>query len=1256
MTHEHPEHNHGMAKTFRPLATLIISTLLLTAPAIAQIVKPDVPDTTQSTAPIPVVIQDQTPRSTVPDDIIMLSPFQVDATRDKGYYAENTLAGSRMKTSIADLASSISVVTKQQLEDTASMDINDIFRYEAGTEGTHTFTAYAIDKNGGVTDMGAGYAPGGGGGTQTAATANRIRGLSAPDASRNFYSVSSRMPFDSYNTQSVEISRGPNSLLFGSGSPSGIVNQSTADADLNKQRYKVQFQIDSNASVRSTLSANVPLIKGVLGIYAAVLYDDKQFERKPSYDITRRQYGAISFKPFKTTLIKANVEGYNNSNRRPNTVTPRDAVTPWINSGMPAYDPVAGTITRLATGEVSGPFVSSTTSANYIATINQTPAYWQAKYAADGRPYVDMFNIDGRALNSVDSYWYIPGIEFQSGLSRPVMRIANGQLIDYWARQPSTVTGATNPQYPSAAYPTQATIAANPQMQALYERRWTSSSLPKAPTQYSSYYAPGVTNSQIYDWRRVNTIQANHGSVKGATYNIELEQQIRHDLFLSAGWLRQDLDYTDSYTISQQAGAILFVDTNYRLPSGELNPYFGLPYVEDSAPDTFTGSDLRDNYRAMLSFTPDFTRNSGWTKWLGKYRFLGMWAKERVTTSMIRWRGTLTSADNYDGNLRYLPNKANASGWRYADTTIRRTFYLASPGDPYGKVTQGSGAFDNPGTSSANIVTYNWETGQFQNDGVGLETVMMDANSGQKYREIESWNLGMQANLIQDRVAITLGWRRDKYAARNTTTGIITDQNGNQLEPAISSNKGLLYPDGYANHGLIMNRWNQQWDKLSADTTTTGVVIRPFKEVWNRISIAAERGNIAAELLNNISFHYNKSDNFNPPPDAKTDMFFHSLPKPEGEGKDWGVSFTLFKNKLYAKVNWYETVSYNERTSSASSFLGRMRDLDNNFMVPWATMIVRIQDTQPGELYPWDLGYSTVTQPALTDAQLNRVWELIGLPTKYYDGLDYAATQTNRSKGTEVTVIYNPQPNWTIKFTGSKTKAMYDDVAPEGDMWLAKRLPYWKSATLPAGLPAQAYDVFGYNGATVTSAPSSSDYYIGDFWNSFGYNSNIRLTNSGDKRLNEYYMTTVDGQIAMAKALQGLPSPSLRKYQAALTTNYEFGNGVLKGFNAGGSLRYESKAAIGYKGKEGDPQRPGIITMSDINQPIYDKANYYTDLWIGYKTKILGGKVNMKVQLNVYDVFEDGGLKTIGVNWDGSPYAYRIVDSRKFILSTTFDF
>src|SRR5215203_2408317 len=92
-----------------------------------------------------------------PDEAIVLSPFTVDASKDKGYFAENTLAGSRLNTNISDLGASISVVTKQQMEDTASVDINDVFRYEINTEGSSTYTPnQATLRNDGLLDVNAG--------------------------------------------------------------------------------------------------------------------------------------------------------------------------------------------------------------------------------------------------------------------------------------------------------------------------------------------------------------------------------------------------------------------------------------------------------------------------------------------------------------------------------------------------------------------------------------------------------------------------------------------------------------------------------------------------------------------------------------------------------------------------------------------------------------------------------------------------------------------------------------------------------------------------------------------------------------------------------------------------------------------------------------------------------------------------------------------------------------------------------------------
>ena len=75
------------------------------------------------------------------EGVIELSPFVVGASNDRGYQALNTLSGTRLNTKLEDLGSSITVVTKQQMDDTAVLDLNDVFLYEANTEGTGNSTA-----------------------------------------------------------------------------------------------------------------------------------------------------------------------------------------------------------------------------------------------------------------------------------------------------------------------------------------------------------------------------------------------------------------------------------------------------------------------------------------------------------------------------------------------------------------------------------------------------------------------------------------------------------------------------------------------------------------------------------------------------------------------------------------------------------------------------------------------------------------------------------------------------------------------------------------------------------------------------------------------------------------------------------------------------------------------------------------------------------------------------------------------------------
>ena len=53
--------------------------------------------------------------------------------------------------------------------------------------------------------------------------------------------------------------------------------------------------------------------------------------------------------------------------------------------------------------------------------------------------------------------------------------------------------------------------------------------------------------------------------------------------------------------------------------------------------------------------------------------------------------------------------------------------------------------------------------------------------------------------------------------------------------------------------------------------------------------------------------------------------------------------------------------------------------------------------------------------------------------------------------------------------------------------------------------------------------------------------------------------------------------------------------------------------------------------------------------------KLYNDKIGARVQLNCRNAFEGGRLQVVGVNPDGTPYNFRIIDPRQWILSLTFD-
>jgi outer membrane receptor for monomeric catechols len=132
--------------------------------------------------------------------------------------------------------------------------------------------------------------------------------------------------------------------------------------------------------------------------------------------------------------------------------------------------------------------------------------------------------------------------------------------------------------------------------------------------------------------------------------------------------------------------------------------------------------------------------------------------------------------------------------------------------------------------------------------------------------------------------------------------------------------------------------------------------------------------------------------------------------------------------------------------------------------------------------------------------------------------------------------------------------------------------------------------------------------------------------------------------------------PQVRRYRGNLTTNFRLAGlsdqWLVKRFNIGGAVRYESKGAIGYYGLQ---ELPAVVTDYDYQRPIWDKAHWYFDAFVGYRTRLWRDKIGATFQLNVRNLQEGGRLQPIAAFPDGSAYSVRIISPRQFILSATFD-
>lgn len=280
-----------------------------------------------------------TPPSATADETVVLSPFTVQAEEDRGYLATSTLAGTRLRTDLRDVAAAISVITPEFMNDIGAHNPGELLVYTLGTDVTGIGGNFSGQANqGNFINRDVVY------GTPSPTT--RLRSLNA-DNTRDYFQ--SFIPFDSFNVERVEINRGPNSVLYGLGAPGGILNYNTIRAQVDRSKTTVQLYYGSYGTRSASVDGNLVLAKDQLAVRVAAKTTSQFYQQEEGFNRDSRLFLAATYQPFKSTSLRASYEAGRQRGSQPIPSTPTDNISHWWDVGRPTYNPLTGAITLTGT-------------------------------------------------------------------------------------------------------------------------------------------------------------------------------------------------------------------------------------------------------------------------------------------------------------------------------------------------------------------------------------------------------------------------------------------------------------------------------------------------------------------------------------------------------------------------------------------------------------------------------------------------------------------------------------------------------------------------------------------------------------------------------------------------------------------------------------------------------------------------------------------------------------------------------------------
>ena len=1160
------------------------------------------------------------------DDIFEISPFVVEDDSDVGYLASQSMAGGRLRANLRDIGSSIQVVTQEFMEDIGATGIDELLQYTTSTEvagNLGNFTGVNEGLDGQVNSGGARGNPDG---------TSRVRGLAAPDRTRNFYKTD--IPFDTYNTDRIDINRGANSFLFGLGSPAGLVNNGMARARFDDSG-QVQVRIGSGGerpSYRIAANVNKVLVEDMIAMKVAFLNDATQYRQQPTYKDDQRLYATVTIQPFKNsnTVIRSYFETGEVTGNAADTVGPVSNLDTFLN---------AENYPRMSFDKVRN-----------ARNFNHEEGPNNARNAREDR------NPDGLPLRDIGDPQEIEqsigvgwGFIWDGTNGADPSGTFNGRI------RGADQTNGSNNQGPNPFWKPKT-------FNGRTNHSWIIGHGNYAQIAGEGRAFKGLTDLETFDFSKYNLGWDNDLYTRDFdNFNIALEQVLFNgNAGFEIGYDYQTLFRSDYNAFSNGAARLTF-DINLDLPipndlnyaeSGDIsypqNPNYGRVWIE-------TNANLRES-----TFDRETARFTGFLK----HNFADQ--LDESVLGKILGRHTITSLlDDYTEDERFVPYKlasygnpdpalhlgpANAQQAFNGARNVRNVVYLGPQQldaftDPTFTINDfiiEPAKYDLRGVDGKEFDIIYWDLGedvsrdnfgQGRNDtgdegfkkGTFIPLSTPNKNVRLQHTEVESIAFNSQSFIFDELLVVNMGWRTDKVKNFLNT----------EAQPMGWHEIPDLSEEGWNLHsGFATNR------EIDSEIFGYGGVLN-----WPHEMIKLPSGM-------DIAFHYNETENFVPAA-TRVDQFRNPLPSPAGISKDWGVTLFLFDNKVVSRFNWYDANLKDATANLGGVFNGSInrvfnhwgfanRDIleadangdgiidpefiDEERMVEYeddSELVIISQETDEEVIarvvpnFQRAIEDRAAITPYLTEplkAARNFRVDIDGTVNVQSAG-STQDTQDIQAKGFEWELTMNPTRSWRVSLNFADTETVLTNIGPR---------------------MSKLFDEFWI--------PIIEEFGDLDWNNPAGPVTGNTLKEQVNADVLEFLEQ---------KAQEGKPTLEQRQYRLNFVTNYSFREGLLQGFSVGGAARWQSDNSVGFPLI---PSADGLI-IPDIANPWLNEDVYNYDLTFAYRKKITD-KINWTIQLNIRNLqnLRNDNYSTIRRQPNGDVARIRYDPPSQFLLTNTFRF